>query len=157
MARLFSSTAKPASFISWNFHAIGLEDVNDYSQLDHARSGYRNCNPHSSYRKSPFFIDWLKKPQLKAEPLKNDERVGSNPSLVKTEQGKPKPEPYRTFEHKSQHFKATWNDLNEPLDKISEKSKVAFKFGVLRITNIHRNLSKVSRRVSFKSQGRYAV
>jgi hypothetical protein len=50
-----------------------------------------------------------------------------------------KSEVYRTSEHKSQHFQAIWNEQSESPDIITDKPKVSYKFGVLKVSNLHRD------------------
>jgi len=60
--------------------------------------------------------------------------------VLKSKEGEQPLQVYKSFEHKSQHFVATWNEPNEPIDTIAQKPKTAFKFGVLKVSNLHKDL-----------------
>jgi hypothetical protein len=88
-----------------------------------------------------FFVNWVRKPSLRVQPLPNNPQIGNLPLFKKVEQGSNSPTiELQPLEHKSQHFIESWTEKGESLGTLTDKPRLSMKFSVLKVSNQLRNI-----------------
>jgi hypothetical protein len=88
-----------------------------------------------------FFVNWVRKPSLRVQPLTNNPKIGNLPLLQKVEQGSSSStKGFQPLEHKSQHIIESWTEKGESLEALTDKPRLSIKFGVLKVSNQLRNV-----------------
>lgn len=131
-------------------HNLGFEHVNaTIGSREHHRTNHTRSGNHIRSPESPFFIRWLDKPNLKIDILLNDpDHPQKN---VERERRETDPKIGDIFfsasgadsdtEHISQFYTLLWQDKEEPYEARLD-SRLRLKFGVLKVTNLHRDLKR---------------
>ena len=125
-----------------DFSGIFTRGVAGYCDTRHQYS--RTCH---QYRHNPFFIDRLRKPALHVVPLTNTRHI---PDVIDSKEKLSVDDSKIYFheassaanEHHSQWHSVHWKEKGESPD-VFAKPRLAMKFGVIKVTNLPRRVSKL--------------
>jgi len=142
-----------SSFLSAHllWHLKYAQSLNPYHVRSSTQPQYRrHHNHHSEFLGTSFFIDWLRKPNLKLEALKNDPNNPPNPSGSGQVPSNIKFDFLAVFDkstafpqqHPSQSFVASFKTIDEPLD-VLKNARIRLKFGVIKVTNLPRSVREM--------------